>query len=72
MRPLSGMPLCISNLSYSYFPAYLLINSHDVHAAFQSILEFHSFTHPSRVAMSVSTLLTSFNPSQISYYGSVC
>lgn len=35
--------------------SYLLIDSHDVHAAFQGILEFHSFTRPSRPFTSVGT-----------------
>lgn len=29
--------------------SYLLIDSHDVETAFQGILEFHSFTRPSRI-----------------------
>lgn len=37
--------------------SYLLIDSHDVQAAFQGILEFHSFTRPSRAAMSEGTSL---------------
>jgi len=37
--------------------SYLLIDSRDVQAAFQGILEFHSFTRPSRAAMSVGTSL---------------
>lgn len=35
--------------------SYLLIDSHDVQAAFQGVLEFHSFTRPSRASTSVGT-----------------
>lgn len=47
--------------------SYLLIDSHDVETAFQGILEFHSFTRPSRSAVSVGTSL--FTLSQISRGG---
>lgn len=43
--------------------SYLLIDSHDVQASFQGILEFHSFTRPSRASMSVGTYpLTNLTP----------
>lgn len=44
----------ISLFSHS-MSSYLLIDSHDVQASFQGILEFHSFTRPSRASMSVGT-----------------
>lgn len=75
-RPLSGMPLCVSNLTLLLCPSFcsphLLIFWLTLvmcRAAFQGILEFHSFTRPSRAAMSVGTSL--FTPSQTSHHGGV-
>lgn len=42
--------------------SYLLIDSHDVQAAFQGILEFHSFSRPSRASTSVGTYPAQSHP----------
>lgn len=62
MRLLWGMLLCVSkphfviiSLFSHSMSSYLLIDSHDVQAAFQGVLEFHSFIRPSRVSTSVGT-----------------
>lgn len=41
---------------------YLLIDSHDVWAAFQGMLEFHSFSRPSRAPVLVGTYLLTIPP----------
>lgn len=50
--PFGNAIVCFKLHSTSY---YLLIDSHDVWAAFQGMLEFHSFSRPSRAPVLIGT-----------------